>query len=119
MKDDNIILFPKMKKKVPRQTKVQKKAIADALTQDLIDNVSTDIIDYILLDLQESGIAMMANKKDIGLLIEATKSLVSRHYDQPHFLHKLANNIFDENSNGAICLNETVNFNFHKTQSKA
>jgi len=115
---DNVILFPKMKRKVPRRTKVQKQAIADSLTQDLIDNVSVDIIEYILEDLQRSGVEMTPNKKDIGLLIEATKALVSRHYDHPHFLHNLTNYIFDETPEG-VALNTTVHFNFQKKQTKA
>jgi len=116
---DNVILFPKMKRKAPRRTKVQKQVIADQLTQDLIDNVSIDIIEYILEDLQRSGVEMTPNKKDIGLLIEATKALVSRHYNQPHFLHELTNHIFDETTNG-VFMNTTVHFNFQKkTKTKA
>lgn len=115
---NNVILFPKLKRKEPRRTKVQKKAIADSLTQDLIDNVSIDIIEFILDDLNRTGVVMTPNKKDIGLLIEATKALVSRHYEQPHFLHSLTDNVFDETVDG-VFLNTKVHFNFTKTQSKA
>jgi hypothetical protein len=116
---DNVILFPKLKrKKGPKRTKVQKQAIADSLTQDLIDNVSTDIIEFIIEDLQRSGVDMTPNKKDIGLLIEATKALVSRHYEQAHFLHDLTNYIFSESADG-VYVNTKVHFNFTSTQTKA
>ena len=103
---DNVILFPSKKRIIPQQTAEEIERSSKQFKSSKIEEISLDITDLILSELNEAGIDISTitetQLKDIGLLIESTKSLVSRFYSQPHFLNALADELFTETEEGVF-----------------
>lgn len=100
---DNVILFPqKSNKKIQSIEDIERssKEVANAR----IEQLCLDITDLILAELYHSGLDIETvidlQMKDVGLMVEATKSLISRHYRQPHFLNSLSDQLFTETEEG-------------------
>lgn len=93
---NNVISFPKKsKQKTPEEIARNIKAAK----AEQIEMLCLDLTDLILSELAYNGIEIESltqeHLKDFGLLMESTKALISRHYNEPHFLHKLTDNMFE------------------------
>lgn len=74
--------------------------------QSRIDEVSIGLLDHVLTYLSHHDYELTKlNIKDIGLIIEATKSLVLRYEEKPHPFQKYADDNFEENELGVYLKN--------------
>ena len=94
---DNIILFPGIKKYDTTPQSVEE--IVDKVTQtrkDHVDMVMNDVIPEMIHVFGSYGIDIQDDKyvKDVAMIIESIKSLLSRQYKLDHPFHEMVDNIF-------------------------
>lgn len=115
---DNIIVFPKKNKNNTIENDKLSFDTYPLRSADDIENLSFDLTDMILSELNEAGfdIQLISERqiKDIGLLIESAKSLICRYHDRPHFLQTLADVSFETRDDGAFYLRGDLIINIAK-----
>lgn len=106
---DNVIQFPNKNNNTTTELN-NATPILDKKNID-IEFLITEVCDNIILTLQENNISVEEitenQLKDLALVIESTKSLVKRYYNQEHFLHNLSDNLFVESPDG-VFLSEKI-----------
>ena len=98
---DNVIMFPGFKRESPPQSVEE---IVDKVTQtrkDHVDGVMMDLIPEFIHLFGSYGIDINSDEyvKDVAMIMEAIKSMISRQYKLPHSFHELVDNIFDYSYN--------------------
>jgi hypothetical protein len=109
---DNIVLFPGFKRESPPQTLEE---IADQVTQNRkehVDGVMADMVPEFIQMFGSYGLDVSSDDyiKDVAMIMEATKSMISRQYRLEHPFHNMVDNIFDFSYNEDNTVAYTYNF---------
>ena len=109
---DNVILFSKFKKDSPPQTIEE---IADKVNQtrkDAIDGVMIDLVPDFIHVFGSYGIDVTSNEyiKDVAMVMESVKAMVTRQYGLDHPFHKMVDTIFDFSYNEDNTVSYTYKF---------
>jgi len=94
---DNVVLFPGFKRESPPQTVEE---IVDKVTQtrkDHVDGVMIDLVPDFIHMFGSYGLDVTSDQyiKDVAMIMESVKSMVSRQYNLEHPFHEMVDNIFD------------------------
>ncbi len=94
---DNIVLFPGFKRESPPQSVEE---IADQVTQnrkDHVDGVLNDVIPDLIHMFGSYGLDINSDDyiKDVAMVMESIKAMISRQYRLEHPFHSMVDNIFD------------------------
>lgn len=94
---NNVVPFPGFKRESPPQTVEE---IVDKVTQnrkDHVEGVMADIVPEFIHLFGSYGLDVTSDEfiKDVAMIMESTKSMISRQYRLEHPFHKMVDNIFD------------------------
>lgn len=94
---DNVVLFPGFKKDSPPQSLEE---IVDQVTQNRkehVEGVMMDLIPDLIHMFGSYGLDINSDEyiKDVAMIMESIKSMVSRQYKLPHSFHEMVDTIFD------------------------
>lgn len=94
---DNVIAFPGFKRESPPQSVEE---IVDRVTQtrkDHVEMIMNDLIPDFIHIFGSYGIDINSDEsvKDVAMVMESVKSMVSRQYRLQHPFHEMVDNIFD------------------------
>lgn len=94
---DNVVLFPGFKRESPPQTIEE---IADKVTQtrkEHVDGVMIDLIPDMIHMFGSYGLDINSDEyvKDVAMVMESIKAMISRQYHLDHPFHSMVDNIFD------------------------
>jgi hypothetical protein len=94
---DNVVLFPGFKRESPPQTVEE---IVDKVTQtrkEHVEGVMADLIPEFIHLFGSYGLDVSSDEyiKDVAMIMESVKSMISRQYNLDHPFHKMVDNIFD------------------------
>mgnify|MGYP007071589942 FL=1 len=109
---DNVVLFPGFKKESPPQTVEE---IVDKVTQtrkDHVDGVMMDLVPEFIQLFGSYGLDVSSDEfvKDVAMIMESVKSMVSRQYRLEHPFHEMVDNIFDFSYNEDNTIGYTYKF---------
>ncbi len=109
---DNVVIFPVTKKQSPPQTIEE---IVDRVTQtriDHVENVLIDIIPDMIHMFGSYGLDISSDDyvKDVAMIMESVKSMISRQYHVEHPFHKMVDTIFNCNYNEDNTISYTYQF---------
>lgn len=94
---DNVVLFPGFKRESPPQSIEE---IVDRVTQtrkEHIEGVLNDLIPELIHMFGSYRLDVSSDEyiKDVAMIMESIKSMVSRQYNVEHPFHSMVDNIFD------------------------
>ena len=109
---DNVVLFPGVKRESPPQTVEE---IADKVTQtrkEHVDGVVNDLIPDIIHAFGAYGLDINSDEyiKDVAMVMEAIKAMVSRQYRLEHPFHNMVDTVFESRFNEDNTVAYTYNF---------
>lgn len=109
---DNVIAFPGFKRDSAPQSVEE---IVDRVTQtrkDHIEMIMNDVIPDLIHMFGSYGIDINSDEsvKDVAMIMESVKSMVSRQYRLPHPFHEMVDNIFDFSYNEDSTIAYTYKF---------
>lgn len=109
---DNVIAFPGFKRESPPQSVEE---IVDRVTQtrkDHVEMIMNDVIPDLIHMFGSYGIDINSDEsvKDVAMIMESVKSMVSRQYRLPHPFHEMVDNIFDFSYNEDSTIAYTYKF---------
>ena len=109
---DNVILFPGFKREAPPQTVEE---IADRVTQtrkEHVDGVVNDLIPDIIHVFGTYGLDITSDEyiKDVAMVMESIKAMISRQYRLEHPFHNMVDNVFEFSFNDDNTVAYTYNF---------
>ncbi len=109
---DNVVLFPGFKKDSPPQSLEE---IVDQVTQNRkehVEGVMMDLIPDLIHMFGSYGLDINSDEyiKDVAMIMESIKSMVSRQYKLPHSFHEMVDTIFDFNYNEDNSVSYTYKF---------
>lgn len=98
---DNVIMFPGSRREAPPQSVEE---IVDKVTQtrkEHVDSVMMDLIPDFVHLFGSYGLDINSDEyvKDVAMIMEAVKSMISRQYKLQHPFHEMVDNIFDYSYN--------------------
>jgi len=94
---DNVVLFPGSKRESPPQSVEE---IVDRVTQtrkEHVEGVMMDLIPDLIHMFGSYGLDVSSDEyiKDVAMIMESIKSMISRQYNLEHPFHSMVDNIFD------------------------
>lgn len=94
---DNVVLFPGFKRESPPQTVEE---IVDKVTQtrkEHVEGVLVDLIPDMIHLFGSYGLDINSEEyvKDVAMVMESIKAMISRQYHLEHPFHSMVDNIFD------------------------
>lgn len=94
---DNVVLFPGFKRESPPQTIEE---ITDKVTQtrkEHVEGVMLDLVPDLIHTFGSYGLDINSDEyiKDVAMVMESIKAMISRQYHLDHPFHKMVDNIFD------------------------
>ena len=94
---DNVILFPGIKRDTPPQSVEE---ILDKVTQarkEHVDGVVNDLIPDLIHMFGTYGLDISSDEyiKDVAMVMESIKAMVSRQYRLEHPFHGMVDNVFE------------------------
>lgn len=109
---DNVVIFPGFKKDSPPQSVEE---IADKVTQtrkEHVDGVMNDLIPEFIHLFGAYGLDVSSDEyiKDVAMIMESIKAMVSKQYRLTHPFHEMVDNIFDFSYNDDSTIEYTYNF---------
>lgn len=109
---DNVVLFPGVKRESPPQTVEE---IVDKVTQtrkEHVDGVVNDLIPDIIHVFGTYGLDITSDEyiKDVAMVMESIKAMISRQYRLEHPFHKMVDNVFEFSFNDDNTVAYTYNF---------
>ena len=109
---DNVVLFPGFKRESPPQTVEE---IVDKVTQtrkDHVDGVMMDLVPEFIQLFGSYGLDVSSDEfvKDVAMIMESVKSMISRQYRLEHPFHEMVDNIFDFSYNEDNTIGYTYKF---------
>ena len=109
---DNVILFPKFKKDSPPQTIEEITDKVNQTRKDAIDGVMVDLVPDFIHVFGSYGIDVTSNEyiKDVAMVMESVKAMITRQYGLDHPFHKMVDTIFDFSYNEDNTVSYTYKF---------
>lgn len=109
---DNVILFPGFKRESPPQTLEE---ITDRVTQtrkDHVEGVAGELIPDLIHMFGSYGLDVTSDEyiRDVAMIMESIKSMISRQYHLEHPFHSMVDSIFDFSYNEDNTVAYTYNF---------
>lgn len=109
---DNVVLFPGVKRESPPQTVEE---IVDKVTQtrkEHVDGVVNDLIPDIIHVFGTYGLDITSDEyiKDVAMVMESIKAMISRQYRLEHPFHNMVDNVFEFSFNDDNTVAYTYNF---------
>jgi len=94
---DNVVLFPGFKRDCPPQSVEEIVGKVTQTRKEHVDGVLNDLIPDLIHMFGSYGIDVSSDEyiKDVAMVMESIKSMVSRQYHIEHSFHVLIDNIFD------------------------
>lgn len=94
---DNVVVFPGFKRESPPQSVEE---IVDRVTQtrkEHVEGVLNDLIPDLIHLFGSYGLDVSSDEyiKDVAMIMESVKSMISRQYHLEHPFHSMVDNIFD------------------------
>ena len=109
---DNVIIFPGIKRDAPPQSVEE---IVDKVTQarrDHVDGVVNDLSPDLIHMFGTYGLDISSDEyiKDVAMVMESIKAMVSRQYRLEHPFHNMIDNVFEFSFNEDNTVAYTYNF---------
>lgn len=109
---DNVILFPGVKRDTPPQSVEE---IVDKVVQarrEHVEGVINDLLPDLIHMFGSYGLDINSDDyiKDVAMVMESIKAMVSRQYRLEHPFHKMVDNVFEFSFNEDNTVAYTYNF---------
>jgi hypothetical protein len=94
---DNVIVFPGFRRESPPQSIEEITVRVEQTRKDHINGVLNDLIPELIHTFASYGIDINSDEyiKDVAMVIESIKSMISRQYRVEHPFHKMVNTFFE------------------------